>query len=313
MKVFLLPLVALSFFSLGCSGGDDDDDGPLAHHHFVANGIVVPIDATSSNELAFDVDGDSTPDNQFGSVITALVQASGTALDAQGMVDETILRGDAILLADVQANDLADAGRALFALHEGSAPIPAPCTIQTDLATCGQHLDGTGAFTASGTGADAEGEIDSGTLTAEGGSFVVPVPFLGAIAPVALSNAQVSLSGITTAGFGGTSKIGGAITVSEVDTVLLPALQAWAAPIVLQDCPGVGADCGCLADSTGKTLVDLFDEDASCTITMSDLEASSLLSTLLAPDVDTDDDSVADSLSIGLGITAVAATYTDPN
>ena len=300
----------------GCSGGDDDDDGgSLEHHHFVANGMEIPLDTTASTELGFDLDGDSTVDNQFGSVMVALFQASGSGpLDPQALVDEAILRGDLIALADIQAGeDIADDGSARFALYEGSAPTPAPCTVQTDLLTCGQHLDGNGSFTASGSATGAEGEIGGTTLTADGGAFNVPFPFLGAIPSVGAIEVRVSLAGVSATGFGGASKIGGAIPEAEIDTVIVPSLQVWAAAIVAEDCALDCSGCTCVADSLGGTLADLFDDDASCTITMSDLEASSLLDTLLRPDVDTDGDTVADAMSFGVGVSAVAATYTDPS
>ena len=79
----------------------------------------------------------------------------------------------------------------------------------------------------------------------------------------------------------------------------------------------------CDEGSTGETLVDLFDEEpepsGDCTITLDELKNNDLISSLLAPDVDLFDadgnfnprqDMVKDSLSLGVGFSAVGAVFT---
>ena len=76
------------------------------------------------------------------------------------------------------------------------------------------------------------------------------------------------------------------------------------------DCPvATPPSCTCTPDSTGETYLGIFDDDVSCTVPLEEFRANSLIVTLLRPDVDTDGDSVNDGLSVGLGFSAVPATF----
>jgi hypothetical protein len=71
--------------------------------------------------------------------------------------------------------------------------------------------------------------------------------------------------------------------------------------------------------STSKTILDLFDDNKDGDITTAEIEMDPLIMALLAPDVDLLDatgkfnprsDGEKDSLSLGLGFTCGAATFT---
>jgi hypothetical protein len=103
--------------------------------------------------------------------------------------------------------------------------------------------------------------------------------------------------------------LAGAVTKEDIDMKVIPAIQAQLVPIITQDCPsGTPPDCGCMADSTGKTILGLFDTTPKdCMVTVDEIKNNSLIVSLLAPDV-TIDGKMA--LSLGVKATAVKATYT---
>jgi hypothetical protein len=83
------------------------------------------------------------------------------------------------------------------------------------------------------------------------------------------------------------------------------------------------ADPGCPLHCTGSalTLENLFDTDHDGVISTAEVSASALLQALFAPDVDLLDasghfnprqDHVTDSLSLGVGLTCVGASFTAP-
>jgi len=92
---------------------------------------------------------------------------------------------------------------------------------------------------------------------------------------------------------------------------VLPAV----ADLAAQDCSG-GDPC-CVPESSGAALIELFDTDADCVLSVQELADSNLLSMLLRSDVDLLDDAgrfapgtdgVLDSIALGLGFTAVHAS-----
>ena len=75
-------------------------------------------------------------------------------------------------------------------------------------------------------------------------------------------------------------------------------------------CTGSGPpDCGCTPDSIGAHWIYFADGDHDCQVTVSELGSCDLFQTLLAPDVTIDGQGM---LSVGVEVTAVAATFTRP-
>jgi hypothetical protein len=83
----------------------------------------------------------------------------------------------------------------------------------------------------------------------------------------------------------------------------------------------VDADCGCTAGSAGEFILNLFDTDDDCSVSVEELQNSDLVASILNPDLDLLDeagnynpgvDGIADSLSLGLGFSATTAVFTPP-
>lgn len=112
-------------------------------------------------------------------------------------------------------------------------------------------------------------------------------------------------------------RLGGGITEAEIDNVLIPGLADGMNGFIADDCPG-GV---CSPGSDGEQLLLLFDSDSDGTITADELRTNALIMSLLAPDIDLFDsagnynprgDGIKDSLSFGVGFTAVGAVFDLP-
>ena len=88
-----------------------------------------------------------------------------------------------------------------------------------------------------------------------------------------------------------------------------------------EDCSGTSPNCCVDPAGLAQTLLGLFDEDADCAVGFTELQQSSLISSLLAPDLDLLDadgqfdpsgDGEKDLLSVGVGWSAVGASFPLP-
>jgi hypothetical protein len=101
--------------------------------------------------------------------------------------------------------------------------------------------------------------------------------------------------------------IAGGVTQADIDTALVPGWQSTLQTKMAADCPGAPPSCGCTAGSTGKTLQGLFDANHDCTISTTEIRTNSLIQSLIAPDITVGGQQ---ALSLGIGFTAVPATFT---
>jgi hypothetical protein len=204
--------------------------------------------------------------------------------------------------------------------------MPAACNAgemydETTKTGCKRHLDGNGMFSIAAGSPDnlaLGGKIVNGTFTggstksnlslqiALGGTNAIQLDMIGARAKASM----ISEAGIGSGTMGGVV-FGGAVTKEDIDGKVIPAIQAQLVPIIMEDCPTpAAADCGCMADSTGKTILGLFDTTPKdCAVTVDEIKNNSLIVSLLAPDV-TIEGKMA--LSLGIKATAIKATYTVP-
>jgi hypothetical protein len=109
-----------------------------------------------------------------------------------------------------------------------------------------------------------------------------------------------------------TLKVGGALTQDALNTQVLQAIQAQLGPTIARDSihldmPNANPACGCTAGSTGATVLNLFDASPKdCMVTVAEIQANTLIQSLLAPDVKIDGQ---DALSLGLQLEATGATF----
>ena len=315
--IYVLAIAA----SLGLAACGGDDGGSLPepegeHHTFVVDSVTIPLDAEEAEDLGFDIDGDETIDNQLGNILSALIQAGGGDLDLQASITESVNSGEILLLADIQATALTSAAACGFSLFLGENPSPAPCTNPDDPLTCRQHLDGSGTFDvdpSSPPDVTVRGNIVGGRFTGGPGDLALQIAFGETAINLTLIEARAEINGISDAGFE-QSKVGGAVPDAVIQSEVIPAVGVAINDILTEDCPAprTPPGCNCMADSTGETLMGIFDEAEDCDITEQDVRDNNLIETLLRPDVDTDGDDEPDALSVGVGATAVAGTWTVP-
>jgi hypothetical protein len=286
-------------------------DGVGEHHGYVISSATLPHSATEAQWLGLDLDNDADGriDNQLGAILAALASVSGGVL--QDAFDVGISSGEAIILVDIQTPSFTDASGVGVRIQLGADANPAPC-ISAEDTVCGGHLHGGASFGINtemtldllGVGEFSGGELFAGPIEA---TFTLTLDILPR--PITLTLIGGRAEGtVTETGIEGV--VGGGVSMDQVMNEVLPAV----ADLAARDCTG-GDPC-CTPQSPGAALVELFDEDADCAISVQELAESDLLAMLLQPDVDLLDDAgkfapgndgVMDSIALGLGFTAVSA------
>jgi hypothetical protein len=107
----------------------------------------------------------------------------------------------------------------------------------------------------------------------------------------------------------GDSTIAGAVSQSEIDAKIIPGIQVNATAIVQRDCTQLTSppSCGCMAGSSGGTMLGLFDTaPKDCKITIAEVRNNSLIQSLLAPDVTVEG---MQALSFGVSVSAIHAAF----
>ena len=112
MKLAGVVLALIGGFTAGCMPETE------LEYQYVTDGVIVPTTTQMARDLAFDVDGDGTTDNQIGVVISLL------DLQLQPYVDDYVNGGELLLLHSVFASNLEDGG-ATWRLYLGE-DVPAP-------------------------------------------------------------------------------------------------------------------------------------------------------------------------------------------
>jgi hypothetical protein len=319
-----LPLAA------ACGGSDDggDDDGTIdpsgTDHTYVISKVAVPTSATEATAYGLDIDEKPNDaaggiDNQLGNVL-ANIGAISSDLDVQGSIDEQVDTGGIILLTNLLAKDLASASGVGMWVYLGENPQPPACADANDM-VCRKHLAGTGMFgiDASGpTDAKLAGNIVAGTFKGGPGTVTLQIALSeGMPIDLPLQKAKAEIKGITDNGFGAGSKIGGAISKTDLETKVYPAIATSISASFEEDCPGSNpmppmgeAPCGCMTN-TGSSLQSFFDNNPEdCNITTAEVVA--VVGGLVSADIDLDGDGTNDAVSLGVGVQAVKGTYTVP-
>jgi len=290
-----------------CGGGEEGDiepKGPVTA--YVVSQTFVPTSSPTATEFGLDLNGDKVVDNQLGSVLATL---GGQGFNVQAAVDTAVNEGGIILLMEVQAENFSSAGAVGLQVFLGDMPMPAACASTTDT-TCRKHLDGNGSFsigTDSPTDAKVTGKIAGGTFTGGPGNISLKIALGGPQGvQLDLSGARAKATGISADKIDSVI-VAGALTQEDLNTQVIPAIHTQLVPIITEDCPTpTAADCGCMANSTGKTVLGLFDTNPkNCVLTVEEISNAPLIKSLLAPDV-TIDGKMA--LSLGLKVSAVKAT-----
>jgi hypothetical protein len=286
----------------------DGPNLPVTHHYYVIDGMQLPTSNTQARDFGLDLDGNSIVDNQLGFFSATL---TGMALDPQAEVNQVIDTGAAIMLADLGADDLITESTATFTLYQGSDPIPAACTSPQDT-VCRQHLTGSGTFLRQPTPNDPPlvGAIINNNLDAGPGHLTIQLTFWGTPPlRITMLGARVQVAG-TASTF--TGKLAGALSKSDVDNRLLPAMRDGYEATVMRDCTMLTSPpaCGCPTGSKAKTMLGLLDTaPQDCSISLAEVQTNSLFVSLLSPDVTVEG---VQALSFGVKVHAVGAFIAEP-
>lgn len=273
--------------------GPDAEPTP-ARHHWVTNALDLPTSLGEPEALGFDLDGDGTVDNALGAALKLMADQGA---DAQPAADDAIGAGTLILLHSLTADDLVADDAASWRMLKGDPATPPDFT-------------GAGTFSVaadSPTDAVLDGTIEAGRFAGGPGVAIILVPFVPGTTPVlvhlagALLRADVGSEGCS-------GVVGGAITETELDTVVVPGLVNAMNERIAADCPG-GV---CTPDSTGQQLLALFDTDHDGTVTEAEVRDSPFYTLLFRPDLDLDGDGVPESVSMGAGFTCVPGQFEVP-
>jgi len=294
-----------SVLSLAACSEDEGLKGPKTH--YVVSQTNVPTTSPQAMEFGLDLNNDKVVDNQLGSVLATL---GGQGFDVQGAVNDAIDAGDIVILMQLQAENFSSTGGVGLQVYLGNTAtvMPAPCASTTDT-VCRRHLDGNGTFTVdadSPTDALVTGKIAGGTFNGGPGTISLKIA-LGGPEGVQLDliGARAKASGISATGIESVI-LAGALTQEDLNTQVIPAIHTQLVPLVQEDCPTpTAADCGCVANSTGKTVLNLFDTmPKNCVLAVEEIQNAPLIKSLLAPDVTVDGKM---ALSLGLKVSAVKA------
>jgi hypothetical protein len=326
LAVLVLALGAVPACSgLGFPGSSDKDgcyENPKAciessrRTTYVVDTLAVPANSATALEFGLDLDGDPAGriDNQLGVILPTL--NSVTEVDLQTLFNEAIADGTMIMLVDMIADDIDNSSSAGGELRFGKDAMPSPCVGEGEQMTCGHHLQGDASFAiddeadvkAIVAGRIADGRFVGGPAAVR---FEIDLPkFLARPLNLEIVGARA----VNRVGADGLSEgiIAGGARVDELLEELLPNLI----DTVARDCKSTTAPC-CEKDSAGATILELFDEDEDCQLTLESLLQNQLLQTVLEPDLDLLDgrgnfnpreDFEKDTISAGFGFTALPTT-----
>jgi hypothetical protein len=303
--------VALSIVSLAACGGDPDL-GPVpvttgAYHHYVTSSLRIPTSAELQREYGLDVDGDpdGRPDNQLGNVFVALT--SNSDADLQGEIDAALAGGQLVLLHSVRADDLTADRSVSWQVYTGTETAVPPAFDGSDSFEMGE-----------GTSQPIIGYTSGGAYDATirgAGALTVKLAVSPSAPPIALDLIQARVEATIDAD-GCSGRFGGAVTQEQVDTRLIPSVVAMMNGAIARD---PGCPLACEMGTSAALIIEVFDDNMDGTITEEELRQSSIIQTLLAPDLDLLDasgafepDGLEESISLGVGFDCVTASLPAP-
>ncbi len=308
-----LSRIAVAAFALAGCGSDSMSTTPGADAptstgtttHYVTSSLKVGSTATEASSYAFDLDNDPQhkKDNELGNLLAGLKQAG--IVDVDTALDGALKRGDFIILHSLKG-DLTTASSATWQVYLGDAQANPDLT------------SGNGSFKTSASGpkdAKLPGSVTGGLFSGGPAKVQLQLALVQGQTPISVTlvgarlEAQVSASGCMS------GRLGGGITQTELNTVVIPSIAD-------QLNKRVQADTGCpsnCTDPTDKSILDFLDKmPTDGMITTQEILSNPLVSGALKPDVDLLDasgnlgtDGVKESASIAVGFSCVKATFTE--
>jgi hypothetical protein len=290
--VLSLALTATAFSALSVATADAETKVKPTKYGYVVNRIVVPTTRAQAREVGLDLDKDGEADNQFGMALAAL---ASQGFDFQAPVDASVSSGSLVTLLTLRATSLKNAKDVKLRLLSG-------------LPKANPDLNGGGSFRVdkSAPVTELKAKIKQKVVLTKRGAVRIEVPtFFSGQTPVAFELRKGRITAKCTKKRCTAGKVGGALHVEELDAVFIPQFGTAMRAVVAEDCPSGYASCA--NESTGKTILDLFDSNDDDLVTDQEIRDNSLIQSLLAPDLDLDGNGENDALSVGFGFTAANA------
>jgi hypothetical protein len=307
----LFRVALVSVPALAVAGCADEPLGPPqgGHYQYVVSALHIPTTNPDARAAGLDLNGDKVVDNIMGQIFATL---DGLGLGVSATVDEAVARGGLIMLADLQTTNFDDTGRTGLTMFLGGEPLPSPCLDPADLATCRQHLQGTGHFTVDDASVSdlAVGPIKRSVFAASMSHLPVEI-VLDPAAPLRLDLHAAKVRWTDLAPDHASAILAGGITQADINGIVIPEAAIQIDRIVVEGCrPGATAgECVCDEGARGILLLQYLDTDDDCRITGPELASSDIIQSLVAPDYEVDGELLT---SIGIPVDLVAATFTPP-
>jgi hypothetical protein len=315
----------------GSSSGAADVTMPSTMNplQFVADSLLVPMDRT---QYGMDLNGDGKVDNQLGNIIGAL---TANNLDTQGGVDSAICKGQVILLLTTTSDDATyqndpASGAKVQIGQQFNYTGPDTCAAGSG----GPKYDGTDTFTAdtSFAGAQFAGRIQNGLFSSNSPvttknpvTVNLQLPLVSGAAPVQLNIIGAHIQYRYSGGKISSGQINGAIKSTDVQNTIIPNVAQLLNDRVTANPTGSTEkqiaqifDIGC-SDASAKNFDGTAAAKGDGKIAVCEVSDNSIIKNVLNADVQMFDSSGAyhpnkantmkDSLSLGLGFTAVKATF----
>jgi len=332
----VLSLMFLAGLIPACGGSSGPGDVTMVSManpaKYVANSLTVPMDRTS---FGMDLNGDGKVDNQLGNIIGAL---TANNLDTQSGVDNAVCKGQVVLLMTETSADSTyqnDDATGVFVQVGNTFPYPSAAPDMCTAGAGGPKYDGTDTFTVNSTsfaGSQFAGRITNGTFssnspvtTSNPVTMQLQLPLVSGAAPVDLKIIGAHIQFHYASGMISNGQINGAIKSTDVTMTIIPNVAQ------LLDMRVEANPTG----STEKQILQIFDIGCSDTsaknfdgtpaakgdgkIATCEVADNSIIKNVLNPDVQMFDangnyhpnkaNTNKDSLSLGLGFTAVKATF----
>jgi hypothetical protein len=278
---------------------------PALTLQFVLDRLLLP---THRSDHAIDLDGDGRLDNQFGNVFGALAAQN---LDLQRGIDDALMDGSLVVLVTLateqpvlNANQRAD------------------LTIVRGIATGGGHQIAPGAAPLTLTGQITAGRFTSHAplIGSVAPTWTLDLPFGGGRAmPLSIEAPRISCAVSATRLSGGV--LAGSVSAGAVQGDVVPALAGTLTAQIAADPTSVASrQIAALFDTGGCTNPDGSVAHAGDgVIDVCEVGSNSIIRNVLAPDLQVHDavggyapvpgGTALDSLSLGLGFTAMVATF----
>ena len=339
MKRTMISLVSLIPLTFAACGGSDSGDCTASaggnSAQYVVNSVLVP--SMSAKDYGIDLNGDTRVDNQLGQIIVTL---AGQGLNVQDGVNQALMGGDLVLLVKESSTDamFASDSCASTTLQLGQKVTPPP-----DFSGSGHFVpDGSqtpSTFNGPITGGKFNSAPPSTTTHPVQASVTLPLVAGQAPVPIILQGAHLQFTHSGTGLMSG--QLQGGIKSSDVQNNIVPAVASLLTNKLKNDMPQTSTDMqiSSLFDTGGKadpscpamtcknptTGMDPLGHAGMCaakgdgTIDVCEVSTNGLVTNLLAPDVQlfdasgaykpNKDNTMKDSLSVGLGFTAVGASF----